>query len=74
MTESLRDVSFCAYAILESKPFIVPEANSDERFKDNVFVIKDPFVRFYAGFPLITPQDYKLGTAMCFGYCSTPVK
>ncbi|WP_414541362.1 GAF domain-containing protein [Nostoc sp. CCY0012] len=41
---------------------IVPDALADERLANNHVVICEPYVRFYAGVPLITPQGYMLGT------------
>ena len=60
--ETSRDLSFCAYAILQDGPLIVPDATEDERFRDNPFVTSDPLIRFYAGSPLMSPEGFKIGT------------
>jgi GAF domain-containing protein len=62
--QTSRDVSFCAHAILQDAPLIVPDAAADERFVDNPFVTTEMRFRFYAGSPLISNQGYKLG-ALC---------
>jgi hypothetical protein len=62
-TESTpRNVAFCAYAIMSSELFEVPDAALDPRFAHNPLVTGEPFIRFYAGVPLIDPQGMALGT------------
>jgi PAS domain S-box-containing protein len=61
-TETPRDISFCGHAVAESAILNVPDASLDPRFADNPLVAQDPNIRFYAGVPLITDDNFALGT------------
>lgn len=61
-TETSRDVSFCAHAILHEGLTVVPDARLDPRFVDNPQVTGEPFIRFYAGCPIKSESGYTLGT------------
>lgn len=60
--ETPRESSFCAHAMLGSDLMIVPDAAADPRFADNPLVTGDPFIRFYAGAPLISDDGVPLGS------------
>ena len=59
-----RDTSFCAHTITGDDLFIVHDASEDSRFRANPLVTGPPFIRFYAGAPLITSEGAHLG-ALC---------
>lgn len=63
-SETSRDISFCAHAILSGDLLIVPDAMKDNRFANNPMVVGEPNIRFYAGAPLITSEGHALG-ALC---------
>jgi GAF domain-containing protein len=63
MTETSRDASFCAHAIVHPTDVLtVADTQRDPRFWDNPFVTGEPMTRFYAGAPIVTAHGEALGT------------
>ncbi|KAK9790562.1 hypothetical protein WJX73_005557 [Symbiochloris irregularis] len=61
-----RNMSFCSWTFLPIHPevLIVPDATLDGRFAGNPYVTGPPYLRFYAGAPLIDSNGYRIG-ALC---------
>ncbi|WP_296949595.1 ATP-binding protein [uncultured Massilia sp.] len=57
-----RSVSFCDHTIRQDDVFVVEDTLDDARFADNPFVTGEPGVRFYAGYPLETPEGLRVGS------------
>ncbi|BAZ31567.1 multi-sensor signal transduction histidine kinase [Cylindrospermum sp. NIES-4074] len=62
LTEMPRNVGLSYLCCERRDVVVVPDTLADERLAKNAVVINYPFVRFYAGVPLMTPQGDMLGT------------
>ena len=65
-SETERGPSFCNLALQLNEPMVVTDALTDERVKNNPFVIGPPHVRFYAGIQLRAPDGNAIGTLCAF--------
>lgn len=57
-----RDISFCERAIAGREPLVILNPSADPQFMDNPMVSGAPYIRFYAGAPLILPGGEAVGT------------
>lgn len=64
LPESYWEVDFWAHAIIQSDILVVKNTILDVRFANNPIVRGAPYIRFYAGAPLITPEGHAIG-ALC---------
>src|SRR5579864_3814886 len=60
-TGTPRDLSFCGHCINHRHPLVVDDTHHDPRFADNPLVTGDPFIRFYAGVPLLLDEGSSIG-------------
>lgn len=57
-----RDIGFCPFCIENGDSLVIPDTLADERYASASVVTSEPYVRFYAGVPLITPSKEAIGT------------
>jgi signal transduction histidine kinase len=51
-----REFAFCAHTIAGTGVFEVCDAHADARFADNPLVVDAPFLRYYAGVPIVVDE------------------
>ena len=59
--------SFCAWTVLSDEVLVVEDATADPRFAQNPAVAGAPYVRFYAGAPLVVRKGVALGSLCIVG-------
>lgn len=57
-----REITFCTATIRNAGPLIIPDTLEDDRFRTNPLVLGEPFIRFYAGYPLRGSGGWTVGT------------
>ena len=62
LQEISREVAFCPLVIAAGELVEIPDARLDARMASNPHVQGEPFVRFYAGAPLMTREGIAIGT------------
>ncbi|MFN8490893.1 MAG: ATP-binding protein [Caldilineaceae bacterium] len=61
-TNTLATLALCTLTIQQGSLLIVPDTQTDSRFVQKAFVVGEPYLRFYAGVPLIAPDGKMVGT------------
>lgn len=54
--------SVCRHALSSPELLVIPDLTLDALTRDNTLVTGEPFIRFYAGAPLITPDGIPIGS------------
>jgi diguanylate cyclase (GGDEF)-like protein/PAS domain S-box-containing protein len=62
VSEISQCAGFCTSVICQHDLLVVPDASRDPRFAAESIVTSEPYIRFYAGMPLVTPEGDVLGT------------
>jgi PAS domain S-box-containing protein len=62
ISEMPQSVGLCYICQQQRSVVVVPDTLADEKLANNPIVTAYPYVRFYAGVPLITPRGDMLGT------------
>lgn len=62
-----RPMSFCAWSLVPVFPevLVIEDATKDARFRQNPAVTGAPYLRFYAGAPLLDDDGNRLGSLCC---------
>ncbi|HEX8576900.1 MAG TPA: GAF domain-containing protein, partial [Flavobacterium sp.] len=64
--EIAREDTFCQHTLMGTGLMEIPNTLENELFKDDANVQGGFNVRFYAGYPLTTPDGYNIGTVCAF--------
>jgi PAS domain S-box-containing protein len=66
LTEMPRNSTFSEYTIQGNEVFEVPDTLLDNRFNTDPSVLQSPFIRFYAGAPLVDENGFKIGAVSVY--------
>lgn len=64
--QTARADAFCTYTIASGDFFVVRNAVTDPRFMENPYVVGEPFLRTYAGQPVVSIEGTRVGSLCIF--------
>ena len=67
--EGARAISFCGHALVEDEILVIEDTKEDKRFANNPLVTGAPYIRFYAGVPIMSADTQRVGV-----FCIKDVK
>lgn len=62
-----RASSMCDHTVRSDRPLVIGDLTKDARFDGNPAVHGDAHLRFYAGYPIESPDGYRVGALCVFG-------
>jgi hypothetical protein len=60
--ETPREIALCTRTVESNSMLVINDTLSDDRFASNPLVVGEPFIRFYAGYPLHGPRGWNIGS------------
>lgn len=66
--ETPRSLSFCNFTIQQPGILLVEDTRQSAQFREHPLVTGSPYIRFYAGAPLLTPDGHALGSLCVVDY------
>ncbi|VXB82016.1 conserved hypothetical protein [Arthrobacter sp. 9AX] len=60
--ETPRSIAFCSETVQRNSMLVINDTHTDPRFAANPLVVGEPYIRFYAGYPLHGPRGWNIGT------------
>jgi len=60
--ETPRQIALCTETVKRDSMLVINDTLTDEQFASNPLVVGDPYIRFYAGYPLHGPRGWNIGT------------
>jgi len=61
-SQSTRIAAFTAHTLLRPGVTVIEDASIDRRFSENPYVVGEPYIRFFAGTPLVDRFGHLIGT------------